>query len=149
MPVYLYVNEDVDLHGFEAQFIWQISAPYRLTIQGDYIRARLRAGGELPRTPPMRLMTELAYQGNHFDADLSISRYFRQDKTAEFEQASAGYTLVDASVSYRFNLGSQDLVAYLKAQNLTDELALVHTSFLRDITPLPGRSFAIGLRGSF
>ena len=149
LPVYLYVNEDVDLQGFEAQFIWQISAPYRLTVQGDYIRARLRAGGELPRTPPMRLMTELAYQGNHFDADLSISRYFRQDKTAEFEQASAGYTLVDASVSYRFNLGSQDLVAYLKAQNLTDELALVHTSFLRDITPLPGRSFAIGLRGSF
>ena len=94
-------------------------------------------------------MTELAYQGNHFDADLSISRYFRQDRTAQFEQASAGYTLVDASVSYRFSLGSQDLVAYLKAQNLTDELALVHTSFLRDITPLPGRSFAIGLRGSF
>lgn len=149
LPIYLYVNEDVDLHGFEAQFIWQISAPYRLTVQGDYIRARLRAGGELPRTPPMRLMTELAYQGNHFDADLSVSRYFKQENTAELEQASAGYTLVDASISYRFNVGSQDLVAYLKAQNLTDELALVHTSFLRDITPLPGRNFAIGLRGVF
>lgn len=149
LPVYLYVNEDVDLHGFEAQFIWQLSAPYRLTVQGDYIRARLRDGGELPRTPPLRLMTELAYQGNHFDADLSISRYFKQDKTAEFEHVSGGYTLLDASVSYRFNLGAQDLVAYVKAQNLTDELALVHTSFLRDITPLPGRNFAIGLRGTF
>lgn len=149
LPVYLFATEDVDLHGFEAQFIWQLSAPYRLTVQGDYIRARLRDGGELPRTPPMRLMTELAYQGNHFDADFSISRYFRQDKTAEFEDASGGYTLLDASVSYRFNLGSQDLVAYVKAQNLTDELGLVHTSFLRDITPLPGRSFAVGLRGTF
>lgn len=149
LPVYLFANENVDLHGFEAQFVWQLSEPYRLTVQGDYIRARLRDGGELPRTPPLRLMTELAYQGNHFDADFSISRYFKQEKTAAFEDASAAYTLVDASVSYRFNLGAQDLVAYVKAQNLTDELALVHTSFLRDITPLPGRNFSVGIRGTF
>lgn len=149
LPVYLFTSEDVDLHGFESQFIWQINQPYRLTLQADYIRARLRAGGELPRTPPLRLMTELAYQGDHFDADFSINRYFKQDKTADLEDVSAGYTLIDASVSYRFTLGAQELVAYVKAQNLTDELALVHTSFLKDTTPLPGRNFAVGVRGTF
>ena len=68
---------------------------------------------------------------------------------SELEQATAGYTLLDASVSYRFDLGPQQLTAYIKGQNLTDEEARVHTSFLKDLTPLPGRSVALGIRGSF
>ena len=60
-----------------------------------------------------------------------------------------GYTLLDASVSYRFNLSTAQLTAYLKGQNLTDEDVRVHTSFLKDSTPLPGRSVAFGVRGSF
>ncbi|MCC5450680.1 TonB-dependent receptor [Rheinheimera sp. UJ51] len=149
LPVYLYTTDSVTLHGFEGQVNWQLDEFYHLTVQADYIRARLRSGGELPRTPPLRLMTELAYQGEQFDADFSVSRYFKQDNTATLEEATPGYTMVDASVSYRFNWGQQALVAYVKAQNITDELALVHTSFLRDVTPLPGRNFALGLRGSF
>jgi iron complex outermembrane receptor protein len=43
----------------------------------------------------------------------------------------------------------QELTLYLKGQNLTDETARVHTSFLKDVAPLPGRSLALGLRGRF
>ena len=44
---------------------------------------------------------------------------------------------------------SSDLVLYFKANNLTDEVAFVHSSFLKEVAPLPGRNFSIGLRGSF
>jgi len=45
--------------------------------------------------------------------------------------------------------GKWDWVAYLKVENMTDELAYVHQSFLRDVTPLPGRNFVLGIRGEF
>jgi len=149
LPVYLFTTADVTLHGLEAQFSWQINDPFKLTLQGDYIRARIQGGGDLPRTPPLRLAAELAYELDALSADVRATRYFKQDKVSELEQATAGYTLLDASVSYRFNLGPQQLTAYIKGQNLTDEDARVHTSFLKDLTPLPGRSVAVGIRGSF
>ena len=149
LPVYLYTNEDVNLYGLEAQVVWQFHPAYRLLVQGDYIRAELRQGGDLPRTPPLRLLSTLSYEGNVLDADLTLSRYFKQAKTAELEQATSGYTLLDASVSYRFNVAGQELVTYLKGQNLLDQRALVHTSFLKEDAPLPGRGIAIGLRGRF
>jgi iron complex outermembrane receptor protein len=149
LPVYLFTAADVTLHGFEAQYIWQINDPFKLTLQGDYIRARLNGGGDLPRTPPLRFAAELAYELDAVSADLRATRYMKQDKTAELETATDGYTLVDASVSYRFDIGSSQLTAYLKGQNLTDELVRVHTSFLKDLAPLPGRSVALGVRGSF
>jgi len=40
-------------------------------------------------------------------------------------------------------------VTYLKGHNLLDQRALVHTSFLKEDAPLPGRGIAIGLRGRF
>ncbi|MBU2112785.1 MAG: TonB-dependent receptor, partial [Gammaproteobacteria bacterium] len=149
LPVYLFGAADVILHGFEAQFVWQMSDPFKLTLQGDYIRARLNGGGDLPRTPPLRVAAELAYEQDAISADVRATRYMKQDKTAALETATAGYTLLDASVSYRFNLGTSQLTAYVKGQNLTDEEVRVHTSFLKDIAPLPGRSVALGIRGSF
>ena len=149
LPVYLFTAADVTLHGFEAQYVWQINNPFKLTLQGDYIRARLNGGGDLPRTPPLRFAAELAYEQDAVSADLRATRYMKQDKTAELETATDGYTLLDASVSYRFDIGSSQLTAYLKGQNLTDELVRVHSSFLKDIAPLPGRSVALGVRGSF
>ncbi len=149
LPVYLFTAADVTLHGFEAQYVWQLNDPFKLTLQGDYIRARLNGGGDLPRTPPLRFAAELAYEQDAVSADLRATRYMKQDKTAELETATDGYTLLDASVSYRFDVGSSQLTAYLKGQNLTDELVRVHTSFLKDIAPLPGRSVALGVRGSF
>lgn len=149
LPVYLFVAEDVILHGFESQLVWQIAQPYRFTVQADYIRARLERGGDLPRTPPLRLSSELAYEGDQISADLRLTRYFKQDKVSELESATAGYSLLDASVSYHLSGSLQDLVLYVKGENLTDEEARVHTSFLKDKTPLPGRSLGLGIRGQF
>ncbi len=149
LPVYLFVAEDVILHGFESQLVWQIAQPYRFTVQADYIRARLDRGGDLPRTPPLRLSSELAYEGDQISADLRLTRYVKQDKVSELESATAGYSLLDASVSYHLSGALQDLVLYVKGENLTDEEARVHTSFLKDKTPLPGRSLGLGIRGQF
>jgi iron complex outermembrane recepter protein len=149
LPVYLFTPADVRLHGFEGQFVWRLADPYTLTLQADYIRARLQQGGDLPRTPPLRIAAEFAYDFGDISADIRATRYLKQDKVAAAESASPGYTLIDASMNYRLNLGQQEVSLYLKGQNLTNEYAAVHTSFLKDIAPLPGRSIGLGVRGSF
>ena len=149
LPLYTFTAQDVSLYGFEAQLVWQVTDEFTWRVQGDVLRARLDAGGELPRTPPARIATEFSYQGDSVSADLFVSHYFEQTHTAELETSTDSYVMVDANVNYHFSLGQHDLAVYLKATNLTDEYAQVHTSFLKDLTPLAGRSVALGLRGSF
>lgn len=149
LPLFIFTAQDVTLHGFEAQAVWQITEEFTWRVQGDLIRARLDAGGELPRTPPARIATEFSYQGESISADLFVSHYFEQTHTAAFETSTDSYVMVDANVNYHFTLGQHDLAVYLKGKNLTDEYAQVHTSFLKDLTPLAGRSIAVGIRSSF
>lgn len=149
LPVYLFTAADVKLHGFEAQLIWQFASQWRFTQQADFVRARLAAGGDLPRTPPLRLQSVLSWQADALSAELRFSHYRLQKHTERFEGSLPGYNLLDANVSYYFDLGEQQLALYLKGQNLTDEDARVHTSFLKDKAPLPGRSLGLGIRGEF
>ncbi|WP_031568264.1 TonB-dependent receptor [Rheinheimera texasensis] len=149
LPVYLFRAADVTLHGFEAQLIWQFAPAWRWTQQVDYVRARLDAGGDLPRTPPLRLQSALSWQSAAFSAELRYSHYSKQDKVETLESATGSYNLLDANVSYYLDLFDQQLAVYLKGQNLTDEDARVHTSFLKDKAPLPGRSIGLGIRGEF
>ncbi len=149
LPLYIFTAQDVTLHGFEAQAVWQITDEFAWRIQGDVIRARLNSGAELPRTPPARISTELSYQGNAISGNVFVSHYLAQDHTAPLESATDSYVMLDVNVNYHFNLDQHDLAVYLKANNLTDEYAQIHTSFLKDLTPLAGRSIAFGLRSSF
>ncbi|KGJ87159.1 TonB-dependent receptor [Colwellia psychrerythraea] len=149
LPLFIFTAQDVTLHGFEAQAVWQVTNNFAWRVQGDIIRARLDAGGNLPRTPPARIATEFSYQGESISADLFISQYFEQTDTAALETPTDSYVMVDANINYHFTLGQQDLAVYLKGTNLTDEYAKVHTSFLKDLTPLAGRSIAVGIRSSF
>ncbi|WP_448245441.1 TonB-dependent receptor [Thalassotalea agariperforans] len=149
LPLYVFSAQDATLHGFEAQAVWQVTDEFSWKVQGDIIRASLNAGGDLPRTPPARIATELSYQGDRISADLFINKYFEQDHTAALESSTDGYVMIDANVNYHFTLGQHDLSVYLKGKNLTDKYAQVHTSFLKELTPLPGRSIAIGIRGEF
>lgn len=149
LPVYLYKTDDVILHGFEAQIAWQLSDEFKLDLFSDYVRARLDKGGDLPRTPPLRFGTEFSYQTNNLSAHIHVTRYQEQDRTAATETATDGYTLVDASISYDLPVLNHDLSLYLRGTNLTDTEARVHSSFLKDIAPRPGRSFALGIRGYF
>ncbi|MBC3766344.1 TonB-dependent receptor [Neptunicella marina] len=149
LPVYVFHSEDAILHGFEAQFIWQATDSVKTTLFSDYVRARLVDGGDLPRTPPLRFGTKIAYEGQNISANLNVTRYQKQDKVETLETATDGYIMLDATISYHLPIDAQEIVFYLKGQNLTNTEARVHTSFLKDIAPRPGRSIAAGVRGYF
>ena len=149
LPVYLFKTDDVILHGFEAQIAWQLTDEFKVDLFSDYVRTRLKDGGDLPRTPPLRFGSELSYQTDKLSAHIHVTRYQKQDRTAPQETATDGYTLVDASISYDLSVLNQDMSVYLRGTNLTDTEARVHSSFVKNIAPRPGRSFALGIRGYF
>jgi len=152
LPILVYQQDDVEMYGGEAEFIYQVSSALKTSVLADYIRARLVNNDDndnLPRIPPMRLAAILNYQADSFDTELSISHYFEQEDVAQLETETESYTMIDAHINYYIAGMGDDLVLYVKGQNLSNEHARVHSSFLKDVAPLPGRNFSIGMRGSF
>ena len=149
LPVFIFQTDNVVLHGFEAKVAWQATDELNATLFSDFVRARLKDGGDLPRTPPARFGTQLSYQTDRVSAHFDVTRYQSQEKVASFETTTGGYTLVDLSVSYDLPVMDNKLSIYLKGNNLTDIEARVHTSFLKDLAPRPGRNFSMGITGYF
>lgn len=153
LPVFLFTAVDVDLYGVEAQINWQATASLQIQAQGDLVRTKLDENlGQsqyLPRTPPSRIGLSADYVLGDWQAELSLHKYFTQDRVAEFESETKGYTLIDLDVNYVTSVNNMDVTFYLKGRNLGDEEARVHTSFLKDLTPVQGRSFILGVRANF
>jgi len=149
LPIYLFTQQDAELYGIETEVHWQVNNDWKVSVQGDLLRAKYADGSYIPRTPPSRLGTDVSYMADKWDAALSVQRIFSQEKIAATETVTAGYTMVDAKFSYQLDMGNMDWTVYLQGKNLLDEEARVHTSVLKNLTPLPGRNFKLGIRGSF
>jgi iron complex outermembrane receptor protein len=66
------------------------------------------------------------------------------------ELPTDGYTLVNLRLTHR--LHQQDarrVELFLRASNLLDQEVRFHTSVLKDLAPLGGRSVMVGVNGSF
>ena len=74
---------------------------------------------------------------------------FPQRQVAAHEFNSDGYRLLGATASRVLKFGALEAEAFLRATNLADREARPHTSLLKDLAPLPGRSVTAGVRFSF
>jgi len=97
----------------------------------------------------MRIGNEFVFEHNHWFAELSATYVFEQTRTAENETPTDDYTMLDAIVSYSFDLSSGNITVYGKGGNLLDTEARIHSSFMKSQAPLPGRGFSLGIRGEF
>lgn len=122
-----------------------------LNLRGDYVRATNRdTGDSLPRISPLKLGFGLDYRFNRFGSRLDVLRAFKQNRTDENELVTDGYTLVNATLTYKLPTPEKfQLEAFAKAYNLLDQTIRDHTSILKDIAPMGGRSVLVGLRGEF
>jgi iron complex outermembrane receptor protein len=112
--------------------------------------ADIALSGNLPRIAPARVGAELRWTGNTWRAGVGAVRYARQDDVAAFETETQGYTLVHANLAWhRDTAGGNAWELFLDGSNLLDEEARPHTSFLKDLAPLPGRGVTAGVRVFF
>ena len=74
----------------------------------------------------------------------------KQDRVAANETTTPGYTLVDAHLAWhRDTPAGHAWEVFVDGSNLLDQEARPHTSFLKDLAPLPGRGIAFGVRAFF
>ncbi|HET6603001.1 MAG TPA: TonB-dependent receptor [Xanthomonadaceae bacterium] len=153
LPVRQWSQADVRFRGIEAEIDWRIAdneaGAFDLRLFGDTVEAELEDGGHLPRIAPARFGAGLTWERDGWRASLGAVRYADQDDVAAGETPTDGYTLVDAHLSRHFDIDDLAWEVFLDGRNLTDREARVHTSFLKDVAPLPGRAVAFGVRVFF
>lgn len=147
----VYTPADATFTGLDGQISHQLNDASRVTLFGDYVRAELKNQNDnLPRIPPGRLGVRYAWESGPLSADAEYSRTFEQNRVASYETRTPGFDMLNATVSYRLDLGvNRSVDFYLRGTNLTNDLAYVHTSFVKDQSPMRGRNFVFGVRHRF
>lgn len=154
LPVVQFVQRDAEFRGAELDTDWHLlevdAGELELGLRASLVRAELRDSGDpLPRIPPLELGTDLTWHAARWSAGVDARWIDEQDRVAAGETVTDGYTLLGASLGYRFLFSQAAVDVVLKGENLTDEEARVHTSFLKDLAPLPGRNVRLMVRTSF
>ncbi len=147
----VYTAANARFAGIDGQLSYQVTPASRVTVFGDYVDAKLKSENDnLPRIPPGRLGARYEHSAGPLSGDVEYYHTFEQDKVASYEMRTPGYDMLNATVSYRFDLGQARAVElYVRGTNLLNELAFAHTSFVKDQSPLRGRNFVIGMRHAF
>lgn len=155
VPVYAFTGVPARMYGFELEGNWRLlDGTQQLDLDGtlDTMRATNEATQQpLPRIPPVRLTLGLNWRMGDWMARVEGTHAAAQDRVPTDDPATPGYTLVNLSASYRLRLSGADGLAFLRINNIGNELAYNATSIatVRPLAPLPGRGVMVGLRLNF
>ncbi|MFN3470460.1 MAG: TonB-dependent receptor [Novosphingobium sp.] len=154
LPVFRYNQADARFLGFEAEGAVRLAqigqTQVELTGLADYTRAQLLGGGgAVPRIPPLRLIGGVEANASTLGGRIEVEHVAAQRRIAAFETETPGWTMVNASVSWKPFGAASGTTLMLQANNIFDVEARRHTSFLKDVAPLFGRDIRLSARFSF
>jgi iron complex outermembrane receptor protein len=160
LPVYRFTPQAATFWGVESEiafhFLGQTArekASHDLTwfSQQDWVWAQDRDTNDaLPRIPPFRVKTGLRYQRENTGAQIDVMHAFAQERTVDFETTTPAYTFLNAQLTHDVLLtNTLPVELFIRGENLTNDLARNHVSFIKDVAPLPGRNVMAGIRFNF
>lgn len=153
LPVFEFLARDAAFRGFEAEIEADLFSAGAFDFMGraqlDYVRASFDGAGDAPRIPPLRSILGVTASSPHLDVNGEVELAARQSRISAFEIPTDGYTLVNFGAIWRPMGDRNGLSIQFRAENVTNEEARLHTSFLKDVAPLPGRNFKVTMRGTF
>jgi iron complex outermembrane receptor protein len=119
------------------------------TLSLEAIRGVLKDGGDIPRMSPYNATLDLQHKYNNLSTTLKYKYVDKSRHEAKNETSTPAYSWLSLYMQYEndYKYGSYSI--YFKGENLTDELAYNHLSFLKDTAPLPGRQFTLGANLKF
>jgi iron complex outermembrane recepter protein len=131
-----------------------VDAAYKLDFNAKVDRVRAvntRTGEPLPRIAPLRVALGVDFSMGGWQAGMDIERHSAA-RVAAGEFRSEGYTLTNARAAYRLSsaaAGPISTLIYARVNNVGNVLARPAASILREIAPLPGRQFELGVQLRF
>ncbi|HWI85967.1 MAG TPA: TonB-dependent receptor [Sphingomonas sp.] len=150
LPVYATSQGKARYYGFE------IEGSYTLARMGttqivvdalaDYVHAGITSVGPAPRIPPLRVLGGVEARGGRIFGRAEVEWVDRQDRIADFETPTKGFTMVNASIGVHPIASNRAFSLILSGNNLLDVTARRHASFLKDYAPLAGRDIRVTAR---
>ena len=149
-----YMQKDADFYGYEFEVGRNVILPngnFIFTYAMDSVTAEFaNGGGFVPRIVPKRNIVTAIYESNDgFSGAISFKDVKTQKDINEFETPTKGYQMLDARLTKSYDLGklfagsNSKLNVSLFGNNLLDEVARNHSSFVKDEVPLPGKNIGI------
>ena len=153
LPVFQFIQNDAKYYGLEAEasVVFARAAGFTFIADGvaDYVHASLDGLGAVPRIPPLRLLGGLEAQSDVLALRAEIEWFDDQRRNASFETDTDGFTLVNASASWKPLGVDRGVTLIASANNIFDVVGRRAASFTKDFAPLVGRDFRISARFSF
>lgn len=154
LPVFQYFQNDAKVWGVEFQGSQNVArfgdVDLKIDAVADYTRAKISGGaGNVPRIPPLRVLGGVELNGTRLDLRGEVEWSDAQTKTAPFETATDGFTLVNATATWRPFGSDRNVALIASANNIFDVVARRSASFTKDFVPLSGRDFRLSARISF
>ncbi len=155
LPEFKFTASDALFKGFELEAGAKLAKlkSFDISLEGsvEYVDANLGADGNAPRTslprmPPFGLTLGAVLQNDSWRFRAEIDHAAKQDDTAPGQLVTNGYTLINLQTSYKIN---NRLTIRGSLNNVFNQDARQHTSFLKDTAPLPGRNFKMSLSAAF
>lgn len=144
-------SRNAEFYGLEAEvtkrLIERNTGNVDMRVFADYVRAKFTQGGsdDVPRIPPARLGTSLDAEHGAWRGTVDLTYVFEQNNTAEIEEDTDDFTMLNAGLSRAISVADTDVQLYVRGENLLDEDARRHSSFNTDRVVLPGRGIRFGL----
>lgn len=147
-PVFTFVQGEATFYGGELEAsveTWRDGEKsFHLEAAADYVHGKTDFG-PAARIPPWSLTGRGIYEGGWWTGTVEVHHVAKQDRVAAFELPTGGYTMLNASLVLRPVKDKPEFKVFFDGHNLTNAEAREHASFLKDVAPLPGRSFRLGL----
>lgn len=146
-----FASRNAEFYGLESEVTKRIfehdAGSVDMRVFADYVRAKFTQGGsdDIPRIPPARLGTSFDAQHGPWSGAVDLTYVFEQNNTAELEEDTDDFTMLNASLSRTVYVADTDVQVFVRGENLLDEDARRHSSFNTDRVVLPGRAIRVGL----
>lgn len=145
-PVVNFVQRNARMYGVEGQVEAEIARRVVAGVMGDFTRATLKEGGNLPYIPAGRVGASLRYETGRLSFGSDVRRVFGQNKVSgdALDVATNAFTLVNLSASWIFS-GKSSTVNSLtvRTDNVLDEQYRDATSRIKSFAFNPGRNFSV------
>ncbi len=148
LPVFQYVAENAEFYGFEAVGQTEVTQLGAFDISADalveYVRAKTETGN-LPRIPPLSVLSGIEAESDRLRLRAEWEHVTAANDLAAFELPTDSHNLINAFLTWKAPVDAQNVELRVSVLNIFDAEARQHTSFLKDLVPLPGRNIRFSI----
>lgn len=148
-----YTQQGAHFRGLEGQASYRLLhndlGTLELKVLGDYVRATLDNGDNVPRIPPYRYGGGVSWSSGKLDADILFIHAGQQDNFGVFDNATPSYNDLGAQVTWRPFTSHPGIEFGIIGQNLTNAVQRDAAALNRDLVVAPGRNVRLLVKLGF